>query len=104
MTDDLYNDVVSELDQLATHYTLSGVDVEDLTIDVMDSKTLGVSLVGNVDCDHQYGSDSDVDRGDGAQSSGSYPFTAKYTADIASPSKLTLVYDTLKVDNTSFYE
>jgi hypothetical protein len=104
VTDDLFNDVVSELDQLATHYTLSGVDLEDLSVDVMDSKTLAVSIAGNVDCEHQYGSDSDMARGDGAQSSGSYPFKAKYTANIAEPSKMTLVYDTLKVDNTSFYE
>ena len=101
MNDDLYNDAISELDQLATHYTLSGVDSEDLTIDVMISKVLKVSLAGSVDCDHQYGSGSDVARGDGAQSSGSYPFKAEYTPDISSPSKMTLVYDTLKVDNAS---
>lgn len=102
--DDLTNDVQSELDQLATHYTIEQVNLEDLTIDTMDSTRLKISLTGSVECEFQYGSSSDVERGDGLITHGGYPFTCDYEADINRPTDLSLVYGTLKIDNSSFYE
>jgi Predicted pPIWI-associating nuclease len=57
-----------------------------------------------VDCAFQYGSDSDFERGDGVRSSGEYPFTCKYEADIKTPSDLVLLFHSLNIDNSSFYE
>jgi hypothetical protein len=101
--DELFSSVISELDQLATHYTVSQVNMEDLDL-TMDSDRIKLAIAGTVDCDFQYGSSFDVERGDGAESSGAYPFTCKYEADIKTPSDLGLVFDSLKIDNSSFYE
>lgn len=101
--DELFSSVISELDQLATHYTVSQVNMEDLEL-TMDSAKIRLDIAGTVDCDFQYGSSSDVERGDGAESSGAYPFTCKYEADITAPADLILVFDSLKIDNSSFYE
>lgn len=101
--DELFSSVISELDQLATHYTVSQVNMEDLEL-MMDSGKIRLVIDGTVDCDFQYGSSSDVARGDGAESSGGYPFTCKYEANIATPADLVLVFDSLKIDNSSFYE
>ena len=101
--DELFGSVNSELDQLATHYSVSEVNMEDLEL-TMDSHKITLEITGSVDCDFQYGSSSDVEKGDGAESSHAYPFTCKYEADIKTPSKLVLVFDSLNIDNSSFYE
>jgi hypothetical protein len=101
--DELFSSVISELDQLATHYTVSQVNMEDLDL-TMDSETIRLAVAGTVDCNFQYGSSSDVERGDGAESSGAYPFTCKYEADIKTPADLVLVCGSLNIDNSSFYE
>lgn len=101
--DELFSSVISELDQLATHYTVSQVNMEDLEL-TMDSDKIRLAIAGTVDCDFQYGSSSDVERGDGVESSGAYPFSCKYEAGITSPADLALVFDSLNIDNSSFYE
>ena len=77
--------------------------MEDLELAV-DSKKIRLAIAGTVDCDFQYGSSSDVERGDGAELSGAYPFSCKYEADIQTPADLVLVFDSLNIDNFSFYE
>ena len=104
VTDELMDNVQSALDQLATHHNISQVNVEDVSLDLMTLSKVTLSVSGSVDCDLQYGSDSDNDRGDGARSSGNFPFTSEYTADIRWPDRLTLVEGTLNIDNSSFYE
>jgi hypothetical protein len=101
--EELFSCVISELDQLATHYNVSEVNMEDLEL-TMDAGTIRITLAGSVDCDFQYGSDSDVENDDGVRLSDSYPFICKYEADINTPAGLTLVFDSLKIDNSSFYE
>jgi hypothetical protein len=59
---------------------------------------------GNVDVRLQYGSDSDVRRGDGAVSSDSYPLTCDFEADTCTPLDISVVPRTLVVDTISFYE
>jgi hypothetical protein len=100
----LTENVIAELDQLATHHNVEHVNLEDLSIEVMDAKMLRIVLSGAVDCYFQYGSSSDVERGDGFTTRSSYPYTCKYEADIAEPTELWLVENTMGVDTSSFYE
>jgi hypothetical protein len=68
----------------------------------MDSTTLIFDAEGFVDCVLQYGSDGDVERGDGMRHDDSYPLRCKLVADIATP--LTFEVQNLRVDNSSCYE
>ncbi len=103
VSDELADNVQSALDQLATHHNISQVNVEDVSIEIVKLATIKFSVSGSVNCALQYGSDSDNERGDGARSSGNFPFTAEYTADIRWPDNLTLT-ETVEIDNSSFYE
>ena len=104
VADVLYGNVHDEIDQLSTHSSISQVNVEHVKIDIIDAKKVKISISGSVDCHLQYGSDSDNEKGDGAQSIDNFPFTCKYEADADSPSELSLVHGSLVIDNSSFYE
>jgi hypothetical protein len=103
VSDELTENVQNALDQLATHHNISQVNVEDVSVEIVNLAKIKLSVSGSVGCELQYGSDSDNARGDGARSTGYYPFTAEYTADIRWPDDLTLT-ETVHIDNSSFYE
>jgi Predicted pPIWI-associating nuclease len=102
ITDELISYSVDALEEIATHYTVDGSEIENLEIAKMDSTTLVFDAEGFVDCVLQYGSDGDVERGDGMRHDDSYPLRCKLVADIAAP--LTFEVQNLRVDNSSFYE
>jgi hypothetical protein len=69
------NGIKSELDEIATHCYIDGVsDIEILSVEV-DNDYIHFTGSGNVDCDHQFGSNSDVRKGDGFEFSGSSPLS-----------------------------
>lgn len=102
ITEELISDSVDALEEIATHYTVHGSDLEGLQIAQMNSQTLVFDAEGYVDCELQYGSDGDVARGDGARLDDSYPLRCKLVADITTPLKFEV--QNLRVDNSSFYE
>lgn len=102
ITDELISYSVDALEEIATHYTVDGSGIENLEIAKMDSTTLIFDAEGFVDCVLQYGSDGDVERGDGMRHDDSYPLRCKLVADITTP--LTFEVHNLRVDNSSFYE
>lgn len=104
LRDVLYGEVNAELDRLSTHTSVAGVYLYSLRITSMDSETIRYASRGNVDARLQYGSDSDVERGDGLVSSDSYPLTCEFSAETCSPLDVSVVSGTLVVDTNSFYE
>lgn len=68
----------------------------------MGAKTIRFKLEGSVDCQLQYGSDGDYERGDGLRVDDNYPLSGDLVADSSDPLRLTV--QDLKVDNSSFYE
>lgn len=65
----------SQVDILATHVTLGEVSDVDISGVNIDEERIGVIGSGSVSYELQYGSDSDMRRGDGVRSSESFPFT-----------------------------
>ena len=102
VTEELMSTSVDALDEIATHHTVHGAEIEDLHIKLMDSDTLVFKAKGFVDCELQYGSDGDFSRGDGVRVDDSYPLTCELVANISTPLKLEV--QQLRVDNSSFYE
>jgi hypothetical protein len=93
---------IDELHEIATHYTTDGGDIDDLALESMDDSTIVFTVEGSVDCQLQYGSDGDYERGEGLRHDTSYPLTCELVADITAP--LDLEVRNLRVDNSSFYE
>lgn len=100
--DELLETTVQELDQIATHYQVDGCNIDNLKLVEMNATTIKFELHGSVDCQLQYGSDGDYARGDGLRVDDNYPLTCDLVADIADPLKLTV--ESLRVDNSSFFE
>jgi hypothetical protein len=102
LTDELFAHSVDALEEIATHHTVHGAEIEELNLKSMDSATIVFSATGFLDCELQYGSDGDYSRGDGLRVEDSYPLKCKLVADISTP--LDLEVQDLRVDNSSFYE
>jgi hypothetical protein len=99
---ELISNSLDELYEIATHHTIHGGDIEDLTLKSMDHLELVFEVSGSVDCLLQYGSDGDYERGDGVRHEDSYPLTCELRADISNP--LQLEVRDLHVDNSSFFK
>jgi len=100
----LRSGVQEELDSLATHYAIDNVEIEDVCVVDMNAESITYRVNGDVNVQLQYGSDSDVARDDGLVLDNSYPFTGLMRADIDDPLDLEIIRDSLRVDNSSFYE
>lgn len=61
-------------------------------------------MVGTAYVQHQYGSDRDIRRGDGAGSYNSYPFTVSKDIDVLYPLEISIVPNEIMVDNSKFFE
>jgi hypothetical protein len=102
VNDELFATTVQELDEIATHHQVQGCNIDELELVEMGANTIKFKLEGSVDCQLQYGSDGDYERGDGVRVDDNYPLTCQLVADISNPLKLAV--EDLKVDNSSFYE
>jgi hypothetical protein len=102
LDEEVFQSTIQELSEVATHYTVNYVHFEHFKLNSMNDKRLVFDVSGSVDCELQYGSDSDVARGDGLRSGTNFPLTCTVEADINSP--LDIKVENLVVDNSSFYE
>jgi hypothetical protein len=93
---------IEELDELATHHMVDCAHIEEFKLTFMGPDKIMFEAAGSVDCELQYGSDSDVERDDGFRTSDNFPLTCEFVADIITP--LDLKVKALRVDNSSFYE
>lgn len=100
----LSEDVINEIDILATHYWVEGVWVNDIDITHITSRYIDVDVTGSVDIHHQYGSDGDFRRGNGVRNESSYPLYLTIKLDIDDPLEVKINPDDITVDNSSFFE
>jgi hypothetical protein len=102
LNEEMISRTIEELDEIATHYTIDWAHIEDFELTHMGPLRIEFSASGSVDCELQYGSDSDYARGDGLRMNDNYPLNCEFEADITAP--LDLKVKKLRVDNSSFYE
>ncbi len=96
-------DFFDELDCLSTHTRPQGaadVEVDSVTF---DESWIEFSGTGTVECDLQWGSDGDVARGDGVESSDSYPFKFSGRAPIGDLSRIEIDRNSIEIDTSSVY-
>lgn len=101
--DRMIGEVIGELDELSTHTQIEGHDTEEIGVARIGPDEIRFGVAGTVYVTLQWGSGSDVRRGDGASMSDNYPFTATVITRAADPLKFEAVVD-LTVDTSSFYE
>jgi len=100
----LTSDVLEEIDVLATHYWVEGCSVENIEVESITAKIISIIVDGEVEIEHQYGSDGDFARGDGARFEDSYPFKVNVLLDVRFPLDVDIEASDFEIDNSKFYE
>jgi hypothetical protein len=96
--DALLGETLSSVDELASHYSLNDVDVESTTVHRIGSDSVTYRVSGSIEVTLQWGSNSDVRRGDGAEFEQSFPFWCEFELPLDNLWELDLAEPTYGVD------
>lgn len=106
--DDVVSEAISEtilsLDEIASHHRIDEVYVHQIEATSMDHAEIQFTAYGSVAVELQWGSNSDVRRGEGAVIRDFYPLTCKFISKVDSPEELEVVEDSLCVDTSSWWD
>lgn len=98
------SETILSLDEIASHHCIDEVDVHQIEVTSMDHAEIQFTAYGSVGVELQWGSNSDVRRGEGAVIRESYPLTCKFISKVDSPEELDVVGDSLCVDTSSWWD
>ncbi|SNB79906.1 hypothetical protein SAMN02745900_03580 [Pseudomonas sp. URIL14HWK12:I8] len=104
------NQVVSDsldaVDELATHYSLEEVYVDSHEVSHITCDAVHIKVSGTVGVTLQWGSNSDLRNGDGAELDQSFDFTCELTCETPNPDpeKLEFVENSVMVDTGDWYD
>jgi hypothetical protein len=102
--DTLLSETLQELDELSTHTSVDGHEVNEYTLTFVDDEFIELAVDGTVYVELQYGSRSDIRNDMGAILSDAYPYTATMKARVIEPQLIIRDSVNLRVDNSGFYE
>lgn len=100
MIENTYDD----LDDKSTHTTVDDVVIESFEITDIDESYIYVQGDGSVDCELQYGSDSDVRNGIGDIGGCSFPLEFEATVSVNDFTDVNIEPHDIKIDDSSWYE
>lgn len=106
--DDVVGEAISEtilsVDEIASHHSVEHVEVEQVHVTAIDHEVIEFTAYGYLEVELQWGSNSDVRRGDGAVMKDSYPLTCKFVSKVSDPEDIEVVEDSLCVDTSSWWD
>lgn len=97
-------DTIQELDELSTHTRVDGHIIDEIKVRRLDATEIEYCVIGDVEVELQYGSNSDVAHDIGMRSDDSYPYQARVIAAAGKPLNIDAEAIRLSVDTSSFYE
>lgn len=100
--DTLASDSLVEVDELASHFSLEEVYVDRTVVHAIGADTIIYRATGSVSVVLQWGSNSDLRRGDGAELGQSFPFFCDIELPLDEPWELGLSEVTCGVDTGSW--
>lgn len=100
--DALASDSLVEVDELASHFSLEEVYVDRTVVHAIGANGITYRAIGSVSVILQWGSNSDLRRGDGAELSQSFPFFCDIELPLDEPWDLGLAEVTCGVDTSSW--
>jgi hypothetical protein len=92
-----------DLDQLSTHTRPQGATNIEFEIDDIDEEEMRLSGSGTVECDLQYGSDGDCERGDGVEWPDAFPFTFNASARVADIKQVSVNPSDVSINTDKYY-
>lgn len=102
--DALLSDSMLEVDELAPHFSVDEMYVEDVVVSAIGAEKITYRVTGSVEVTLQWGSNSDVRRGDGAESSQSFPFHCEFQVPLDDPWDLGQAKLTYGVDVSKWHD
>lgn len=102
--DTLLSDAMLEVDELATHFSVDELYVDSIIVSTIGADTITYLVEGSVEVTLQWGSNSDLRRGDGAESSQSFPFHCEFQLSLDDPWDLDDAKLTYGVDVSRWHE
>ncbi|MBF0333579.1 MAG: hypothetical protein HQL40_08015 [Alphaproteobacteria bacterium] len=100
----LISETIQELDELSTHTTVVGHQIDEVSVAKLDSAEIGYRVTGEVEVELQYGSNSDVENDIGSRQDDSYPYVVTVTCAVAQPMNVRSRDLCVTIDNRSFFE
>jgi hypothetical protein len=83
--DSALSETILSIDELSSHHSIEEVYTSNVRIAAIDSSSIRFEAEGTISCELQWGSNSDVRRGEGAVASHSFPFTCELWSSVDSP-------------------
>lgn len=100
--DALLSDTILEVDELATHHSVEEVYVGDTSVRSIGAHFITYRATGSVAIGLQWGSNSDLRRGDGAEADLSFPFYCDIQVSLDDPLNLAFSDTNYSVDVSSW--
>lgn len=97
-------DTIQEVDDLATHHTVEDVSVGSARVVDITFDTVRYRVKGSIDVGLQWGSNSDLRRGDGTTLDKSFPFACEILASVGAPFEFDSDETEVIVDTSEWYE
>ena len=100
--DALLSETIMEVDELATHHSLDEVYVDEVRVAAIGAATITYLASGSIDVTLQWGSNSDVRRGDGAELDQNFPFECEFELPLDDLWDLHLAEPVYRVDTSEW--
>jgi Predicted pPIWI-associating nuclease len=100
----LMSDSLEAVDELATHFSLDEVYVEDIKVAAIGAHALTYVVTGSAEVTLQWGSNLDLRAGDGAESSQSFPFRCELAVAVEDPWDLERAKSKCSVDTSAWHD
>lgn len=95
-------DTISEIDELATHYYITEVIVEESSVDDIGVTNIIFGVDGSISCLLQWGSNSDMRNDIGYQEHKSFPLVCNLESPVGEPDKVRVIPETLVIDTIDY--
>ncbi|MGX1196632.1 pPIWI-associating nuclease domain-containing protein [Parvibaculum sp. MBR-TMA-1.3b-4.2] len=100
--DALLSETILEIDELSSHHSIEDVYAEKTEIYSITSDEIIYNVFGSVETTLQWGSNSDIRRGDGAEIDQTFPFTCSIAVPLEDPWDLGFAEIVVGVDTSSW--
>lgn len=103
VVDEALKETICEIDALATHHCIDEICTDSIVVTSIDHEYVYFLVEGSVGCELQWGSNSDVRKGDGALLSESFPFSCDFVSSVTDPEAIECVESSFMVDTSAWY-
>ena len=101
--DSLLSETILSIDELASHHSVDEIYVDRTEVASIGPSTVRYRATGSVSVTLQWGSNSDLRRGDGAEMKESFPFECHFDVPIDDPRDLGMAEIVSGVDTSGWY-